>query len=727
MGEELHGDSLTADGNYNMLISDAKLDTDKGALSFIDAQYHGQRARKSRIERRWAENLDMYAGDHWPRTRLTEGETPVSGRVRYIANLLSAYVQTRKAKMLKVKPTVKVNPATNQVEDHDIAKTSTRVMKYLWACLKMNGHVLPRAIDWFLTTGFVGFKTVWDPQGGRYLKFTEEEMSSAKDVLEEHFGEEKAQLFEGEVRIEPVSGFWIYPDPSAESWEDLDWILDIRLRSLDWIRNRYPKRGRKVTDEGKDPRNYYETRGRYDDTTEFGIAGAHSGERIPAAYVKELWVKPCPTYPDGVHVIVAHERVLQPMQPLPPECKGELPYAFAVDKPIPGTLWPRAIYDDAKVIQKGFNRSRSQIIENANLAANPKILIPAGCRVEPDSLTNRPGEVIPYVSVQGQEPHYMQTPAMPDYLKNLPDQLQGDFMAITGHNEPTFRAAAPTNVRTSSGLSQLINEDDSRLSSQIETLNKALCDVGRFCLNSAAVNYDSPRMARVMGDRDKIESFSFTGKDLVGETGGADYADVEIMIDSGHRSKQAQQEFILNLVNMGLINRENEAERRWALRAMDAGTPDDDMFGSTPMAEAQARAENRWMAQMPDELYMDLIRMDMSGAKEWDDHDEHLKVHDEFMRTLDFFKLMEAEPERIQRFLVHRNEHRDMLAQKAMDDAAMAGLQGGGPGGQAPGSNSAPMSMSGTPEVGMDPNSTSPPGQVRRPSFDERGAGVGAL
>lgn len=712
--EDLSSGEAGRAGDRTLLISDSNLADEKGALKFVEAAYQNIKRQKVSLERQWAESLDMYAGRHYT---LPAGTTErfaalhfPTDRVRYSANLLSTYVQTRRSKMLRSNPYMHVSPATNEPEDHEIAKVSTRILKFLWQELGIQGNVLPRAIEWLLVCGMVGLKSYYDPNSGPALHLSDDELTGEAAVNADKIGRSAdggVRVFLGEAKIEPVSPFWLYPDSHAETWEDCAFILDVRRRSLDWIRENFPERGRLVVDEHREQRDHYESRDRYFHSLAAGGVSIERGN-VPSAYVKELWVKPCRKYPRGVHLISTSSVLLQAAQPLPRWCDGELPFSFVLDKPLPGSLWPQAVYDDLKDIQKVFNRAVSQIVEVSNRTANPVKLVPAGCRVNAHQFTNEPGLILQYVPVQGLKPEYMETPSLPDYCKTLPDVLMSHFMTVSGHNEPTLTGQAPTNVRTSSGLAQLIKEDDSRLSVQIKSLEHGLSRGVKKALKVVAFEYDEPRMGRIVGDFDDVEVFSFTGKNMLGkekDTPGADYFDVEIRVDSGHRSKSSQQEFLLNAAQMGLVRVDNEEERLWLLRTLDIGTPDDDMFGDLRLAEAQARIENRWMAQMDDQEWQE--GQQYIGPHEWDITQAHVEAHQSYMRKPDFLELFREHPERVQRFMEHLNAHRIKEQEEFEEEAARAQMQGGMQQGPPPPAQPGSMSMPGLAE---GPNPMQDPG-----------------
>jgi hypothetical protein len=686
------GDGL-ADGQRTLLISDTDFKNDKDVIHYIDSFYRDGKNRKLSYERNWYETIEMLVGNQWSTydeaERRFRPNVKPAHRVRYTGNHLSAYIMTRRAKILREDPFIRVNPATNQPEDYDVAEISTKILRYLWDINGLQGLVLPSVATWLLVSGTGIIKVFFDPDRGPRVSLQAADLHGVdSDLVRGAFGEERddisssRDIYLGEAAAESVSPFWVFPDPQAEHWEECGKLLDVRRRSLDWIRENYPRKGRDVNEEGRfGIREYYEQR--LKDMQGGSVSGLAAGgaseSGLPSALVKELWVKPSRDYPDGIYVVVANNVVLH-NSGLPEWCEGSLPYFACVDKEIPTRIWGQATADDIKPINKLRNRAMSQIVENANLTGNPRVLLPIGCRVQPNSLKNKPGEVIPYVDLGGVRPSYLMPPPLPRHVQDLPDKLLEDIMMVSGLNEPTFRSAAPTGVRTSSGLAQLIKEDDTRLGVIIKSFYRMLSLVGGMLLKVVAYEYDDNRLGRVLGDHNNFDVFHFKGKDLLGRNvnlPGANYFDVRISTDTGHRSKAAQQEFLMNAASVGLVNLQDPIERRWLLRMLDIGAPDDSLFGDLRLTEAQAKIEDRFMAQASDEEWEIISITNSIGPHPWDVDEDHLKCHTEFMRRPDFLKLLETHPERALRFQKHVMDHERAVVDKQMK-AAMGAATGGG-------------------------------------------------
>jgi len=674
------------------LLRDSQFERDDvGTVGWIDAWYEDGERRKVNLDRTWYRNIEFFEGNQWVQwSEEEQRHAPARApkwRVRYTGNLCSVFTVTKASKILQQRPRIYVRPATGSPEDERTAHVSQKILRYFWAWQGHQHKTLPEFCYWLVLTGLGTLKWGFDPIAGPLREIPEEHdhLVDPEDA-ERVFGARERQ--QGEVRsfalgepfVEPVSPFNLYPDPSAQRWEDLGWLLDVRRKSLDFFYDRWGPRGALVSSEGThDRRDFYEMRIR--DVTGYRNFLADSQPGAPSALMKELWVRPCRRYPQGYHVIVAGQVVLE-RGPLPKWCRGRLPYAMARDKPTPGKLWPDATFNDLVGPQKLRNRAVSLVIENGNKIGSPAILLPAQCRVNQTDFTGGPGNIISYFGAGGLKPELMQHGTLPDYVKNMPEMFEADIMLISGMNEPTFAARSPRGVRTASGLAQLQESDNSRQVVLIEGVNGTLGEAFSGFLAVAAEEVVEERLATI-ADEDRIDLLRWSGKDLAGkftDTPGVNYFNVECRVDSGYKSRSATQEFLLSLATAGIIRIDNDEERRWLVRELRIGDDDDAIFGQVLGKEQQARLENILIGYTEEQFWMMPEIQGKLGPWEWDDDEVHIMAHEEFMRRPQFLEVAAKNPAVVARFQTHIREHRMNLQMKMLQQAAMQmGAPVGGP------------------------------------------------
>jgi len=690
-------DFKTSSVGAGMLFRDSRLDTaDPDTVAFVDAWHEDGVRRRVNLERIWFRNIEFFEGNQWvgwnPSEQLYSPARAPSWRVRYTGNLCAVYAITKAAKILQQRPVVFVYPATPSPEDARIARTAQAVLRYY---ARVQGHQYRAISDfvyWLIITGLGVFRWGWDPLAGPLRELPPNHDGLVPpEIARRLWGDVKRKPGEdrsfavGEPYLRAVSPFHVFPDPAATSWDSCRWIMEASRKPLDWFSDRWGKKGDLVEPEGtSDTHDFYEQRIR--DVDSYRSYMTESQPDLPSAVVKELWVKPCRRYPRGYYVITAGQWVLERGE-LPEWCEGGLPYSTAFDKPTPGKLWPDATFNDIVPPQKGRNRAVSMVIENGNVVGSPPLLLPAQCRVNEKDVTGGPGNIIPYFAIGGHRPEYLQPAALPDYVKSLPDAFERDVMLIAGMNEPTLGGRAPPNVRTASGLAQLMQQDDARLVVEVEAFNGALSRGYAGFLRVCAELVAEERLATITEDS-RVDLMRFTGKDLVGEQGqriGANYFNVDARIDAGFKSRAATQEFLLNLSAGGIIRVDNDEERRWLVREMRIGADDDAIFGSVLRREEQARLENVLLAHATEEGFASPLVQSRLGPWEWDDHEVHIAAHLDYMRRTAFVELVAANQQVAMRFQEHLREHETNMQMEILKQAGIAApMMGPGPAGQPP-------------------------------------------
>ena len=229
-------------GDKTLLISEVKFDDDRQAVNFVNAYLREQKNKKVNLDRNYFENVEMLAGNQWAiwddiKQRF-KAPIHLQHRVRYVGNLIGTYVTTRAAKLLRNRPFIQVHPATNEPEDFEIASLSTRIMRWVWDSLNIQGAVLPDLVQNLLVFGTGVLKVYYDPHAGEKIDISNKEHAALAQMNEE-FADYVSAVNIGELAWESISPWWIYPDDSATDFEDVTIVLDTRRRDLDWIRHTY--------------------------------------------------------------------------------------------------------------------------------------------------------------------------------------------------------------------------------------------------------------------------------------------------------------------------------------------------------------------------------------------------------------------------------------------------------------------------------------------------------
>lgn len=685
------------------IISTIDFNDDKNRIAFSQQILETGLRDRRRREPVWLTVISYYLSKQWvefdERTRRMIEYPSAEARVRYTENMFAPYVRNSISQLLQNDPSIQVKPATSDPEDWGIAKVASKVGRAWWASKELKKET-EAVLLWGKLTGNGFLKVTWDKYDGEYLADDDPEVvgdapmtelqqglqsdlkppmngngtsrlssffGDVKDLIgkqakeNEHIvkaaGDKNRYIRLGDIKFEAVSPFYIYADPAAESLRSARWILDSRMRTLDWIRGRYPEKGKLVQEESA---RYKEGR-RLADQVKNIYRGSDQMFDIPRALVNEVYIAPTPERPEGLHFTIAGNIALDEPHPLPTRLNGKptIPIFHFRDKLIPGDFWATCILEDGIAPQALRNRSISQQMEAANLTAGPIVLNPNTSGMKKGQFTNTPGAIWNYTPQNGGlKPEYMMPPEYPAYAQNLSNVIRQGFENAVSMHEVS-QGKAPANARTAVALSFLAEKDQTALGVSAEEL-RSMWSAAMGCaleLYSDEVP-DEPRLAKVTGrGGDDIDIFEFTGKDLRGKQvrlPGTNAFDCEVDFLPGlPKSKAAMQEQVFRAIEAGLIDLKDPEERRLAWKWSGFAFPDDGDVRREN--EAQQHVELRVMISEDAEA-ADLVSRTIH---DWDVHPAHIEVIDRFLKRPEVLKM---DPAKLGRLILHRTMHQMAIA-----------------------------------------------------------------
>lgn len=676
----------------------------------------GLRDRRRR-EPVWLTCISYYLAKQWvefdERTRRMVEYPAAESRVRYTENMFAPYVRHAIAQLLQNDPSIQVKPATADPDDWGVAKVGSKVARAWWAAkeLKRESEAF---LLWGKLTGNGFLKVSWDEFAGDYLAESDPEVvgggaavpppgsngtngtGPAGGRLSEFFSQVGQQLLGkpavapnivqaqdgqkfirlGDVAFEAVSTFHVYADPAAESLRSARWVLDSRMRTLDWIRGRFPEKGKLVPEESA---RYKEGR-RLADQVKNLYRGSDQMFDVPRALVTEVYIAPSPERPEGLWYTVAGNVALDAPRPLPTRLNGRpiIPFFQYRDKPIPGDFWATCVLEDGIAPQALRNRAISQQMEAANLCAGPIILNPSTSGLKKAQMSNTPGAIWNYTPSQGGlRPEFLPPPEYPAYAQNLVNTIRQGFENAVSMHEVS-QGKAPPNTRTGVALAFLAEKDQNAMGQAAEEL-RAVWSAAMGCALELYADRvpDEPRLVKIAGQgSDDLDVLEFTGRDLRGQKSrlpGTNAFDAEVDFLPGlPKSRAAMQEQVFRAIEAGLINLQDPQERRLAWRWSGFAFPDD--ADTKREDEAQQHVELRILLQGDPATAQALANQ----VHPWDVHAAHVAVLDRFLKRPE---ALDLDPQRLGFLLAHRTLHQLALRAQLMPQM---GAPGPGPAGAPP-------------------------------------------
>lgn len=583
---------------------------------WIREEFKRCKTARSSVERQWQINMAFYYGRQnvsWiPTATSATGyalQVPKAPpwRVRLIVNKIRPIIRTEVAKMVAQKPRFTVVPASTEDQDTIAARVSEQVFDSVYETQKVK-RVLRRMAWWASVTGTGYIKCYWD---------SEKPDNDSKQ--------------RGNFCIEPVTPFHVFvPDLREEELENQPFLIHASTKSMDYVHRTYGKKinGRTIEPNAKAADDILED-------SFLNLVGAQH-RKSDQVLCLEVWIKPGghKKFPKGGLVTLLGDEIVQVIDEFPYE-HGEYPFAKTDHIPS-GKFYGSSIVEDLIPLQREYNRTRSQIIEAKNRMAKPQLIAPKGS-VDPNKITTEPGQVILYTPGFN-PPQPLQMQALPAYVSEELARAQQDMDDIAGQHEIS-RGKNPSQVTAATALSFLQEQDDTKLSSTIESIEQAVEKVGRLVLGYVKQFWDTPRLVKVVGSDSQFEAKKYKGEDLGGN--------LDVRVEAGSalpQSKAAKQAFLMDLMKLGLIPPEK------GLEMLGLGGIEK-VYEEVLIDTRQAQRENQRMSEG-----------EQIPCNTWDNHELHVQVHDKFRKSQQF----EALDDNVKAiFEAHVQTHQQVLADQA--------------------------------------------------------------
>jgi len=637
--------------------------------TWVKGEYTRIKSARRKIENQWYLNMSFYYGrqnavlaqqEGLPGVRLTVPKAPY-WRSRPVFNKIRPAIRTELAKLTSQKPTVEVIPASSDETDLAGAEAATQLWDAMYRQLKIQS-TLREAAWWTLITGCGYVKTIYDP--------------SAPDTLAVGEG------IKGAINVIAETPFNVFvPDFRQQDLEKQPYLIHATVKSVEWVNQTYKDRlnGEKVVADVKGS----------DDILSAAFLDLDSADDIrrDGCLVFEAWIKPgnIALFPEGALITVVGGKVIQASKGIPYE-NGEYPFA-KIDHIPKGQFYSDSTITDLIPVQREYNRTRGQIIEAKNRMAKPQLIAPLGS-IDPSKITTEPGQVILYKPGFA-PPQPLPLQPLPAYVIQEIERLNADFDDISGQHEVT-RGQVPPGVTAATAISYLQEQDDTKLSHTVESIEQAVEKVARQIITLAVQFWDTRHIIKIVGADNSFNTIVLKGSDLRNST--------DIRVESGSAlatSKAAKQAFIMDLMKMGFI------DPNIGLQLLEMGGVAS-LYENIKLDESQAQRENIKMQTLNPELFAEyqaiMGQLDQTmdqdpvtgqfidpntgelisspalpiPVNDFDDHGKHIEVHNKFRKSQTYEALSD---ETKALFDAHVKAHVEALIQSYMPgNSPMAGM-----------------------------------------------------
>lgn len=542
----------------------------KRCVRQIEEKMRAAQQQRRVLDEVWIECVAVTIGKQWHRYNWNGGflELPKapSWVTRATHNLVKPKVAQVAAALVGDMPQLDVDPESNTEEDKLDARAGQDLLKYLQA--RLSWDTLFVSIGrWEAMCGMVYIKTLWDPSEMDMHAVPQFDPMTGQQAFEPVIDPETGQpavdpitgvpvqgkpIIKGEpgrigqVKTVFVSPFEVYRQPGIQSWDENEWLIHSKLRTLEYVRERYPEFGKYVQPEVPSFTNGAYVERRVSDILQGGST-VPPNENQSWCVVLEYWRKPCENYPRG-QLQVACNGVLLRDDVLPYEhliVRRELPFVPFIYEPFELRIEGQGMVESLVPLQREYNLIWSRFIASVLLSSWPKMIKHATTDLGQQSVTDQPGEIVTYRGDPTLKPEWWVPPPVPATVLESLDRIKADIDDIAYRHQVSSGSHV---AGLSAGVSiQLEQEADNQSFGPIRTLfHAAIAKVGMHCLSLCRQFYDEDRLGYIIGEDDQPEIVAFNRERL------PDYANVKPSTTAATpMSRAARQQMLLDLYKLG--------------------------------------------------------------------------------------------------------------------------------------------------------------------------------
>ena len=204
----------------------------------ITADFAARQAARRKLERGWQLNMNFVSGNQYcdisPSGELEEEDLAFYWQSRKAFNHIAPTVDTRIARLSKVRPALNVRAFSDSEEDMKTARLCSNILRSVKNRLDLD-RIISSATLWSETCGTAFYKVVWNYDDGNVLG-TDETGRALK---------------EGDVNVVALSPFEVYPDSlTAEDMAGVKSLIHAKAVPVSEIKEKFGTElaGREITD-----------------------------------------------------------------------------------------------------------------------------------------------------------------------------------------------------------------------------------------------------------------------------------------------------------------------------------------------------------------------------------------------------------------------------------------------------------------------------------------------
>lgn len=473
----------------------------------------------------WQLNMNFVMGNQYcvvsPRGAIEQEEKYYFWQEKQVFNHVAPIVETRLARLNRVRPKPIVRPFSNSDVDVNSAKLTTKILSSVADKVSLN-DAISRATIWSEVCGTAFYKVSWD--------------------------EEKS-----DVALTVCSPFEIYPDSNVtQSLDECASLIHAKVYPASYVKDVWG-----VDVKGSSVKVFA-----LDGVSTVGGLGYNSTvpsisqeEKPDQVLVIERYVKPTSENPCGKLEIVAGDCLLY-VGDMPyilgDNGSREYPFVRQTCSEQAGCFWGASIVERVIPIQRAYNAVKNRKHEFLNRLSMGVLTVENGS-VDTDSLEEEglsPGKILVYR--QGAEkPTLMDNGRIPADFADEEEKLLSEFVTVSGVSEFARNSSTPTSVTSGVALQLIAEQDDIRTACSIDSVREAIRKISRFVLRLYKQFASVNKLARLCDGSGSVEVFYFNSGDI-----GSD----DIVFETENEltdTLATRRTMLFDLLNAGILTDKN--------------------------------------------------------------------------------------------------------------------------------------------------------------------------
>ncbi len=594
-------------------------------VELVTNEFERRRKERVKLERQWELNRNFLTGNQYcdinRRGEIVQDDKTFYWQSRGVFNHIAPIIESRLARFSRINPSVSVRPKTDDDKDVTSANVAEKLIAEAFKTADVYS-VVKKVTAWSEACGTGFYKVVWNDLGGHKIA--------------EINGE---GVYEGEVKVVPISPFEIYPDSLAV--EDIKAQKSIIHAQAMKVSDIFYKYGVQV--EGEEINLF-------DGDSLKGIGKSNKTDKSvkDCAVVIEYYALPDDDNEHGRLITVASGKLL---------FEGVLPYVNGNGKQrtypfikqecvsISGSFFGAGIIERLIPVQRAFNAVKNRKHEFLNRLSMGVMTVEDGS-VDVDDLATEglsPGKVLVYR--QGSKaPEMMNDSTMPNDFNEEENKLLNEFIVISGVSDVSSSSENAT-LTSGSALEILVEQDNSRLLLTAESIRNSFVEIARHIIRLYAQFMADIKAVKYQDSFDKTRFFYADRNAVLSD---------DVYLENENEllyTTNQKKEIIFKLYSSGLLNddkgklRPSTKEKVLTL----LGYKDlDYRKGLSRLQEEKAVGENEQIK---------LVGLDI---EEIDDDSIHVDEHTRYVLS----EYDDLSDEQKQRIYAHIKAHRERMEKK---------------------------------------------------------------